>query len=390
MSHTDHTSPAHRSSDANLPQPPPGSESQAAPQSPPREAGSFTVQREEPLPLLDRLREILIETRHMNISPERMRWMYQANPDGAAALWTIRERTSGKLAGFTVGLPRRMIVAGQSRLGWNCADFSVLPAYRTLGLAIRLRRAAREEIDAGRMDLLYAHPNERMQPIHERAGHVGVGSILRYAFVLRAARYVRERVRPPWLGAAAGRIVGATVDPLLYLRSPAGRRRSSVEIQIENAPRFDDRFDRLFADNAGALAVQGVRDARYLHWRYAAHPIYRTQAVVARRDGMLVGYALFTQHEGVAILKDVFPPLGREIVADLVCGLLRYLRSTNAETVSFWALEGNPVATALLELGFLRRPEISQMFAYAATRSSMQSCLFDRRSWHITHGDRDI
>ncbi len=355
-----------------------------------RDQGPFTVQREDPLPLIDPLRDMLIETRHMNISPERMRWMYLDNPDGPAALWTIRERSSGKLAGFTVGVPRRMVAAGQSRFAWNCADFSVLPAYRTLGLALRLRRAAREEIDAGKMDLLYAHPNERMQVIHERAGHVGVGNVLRFAYVLRTGRVIRERVQPPWLGAALGRAMGTVVDPLLHLRSPVCRRQPSLEVRIDPEPRFDERFDELFADNAGASAVLGVRDARYLRWRYSKHPQYAAQAVLALENGRLAGYALFTEHTGASILKDVFPPIGGEALRDLICGLVTHLRQRRVETISFWALEGNPVIPALLELGFLRRPEVSQMFAYAAPASPLQTCLFDRRSWHITHGDRDI
>lgn len=396
MSHTERPAAAHESSPHGMQQPAP--QPNSAPNAAEPVAGAppgigsppFTVQREDPLPLLDRLREVLVETRHMNISPERMRWMYQDNPDGPAALWTIRERSSGTLAGFTVGLPRRMSVAGEVRMAWNCADFSMLPRYRTLGLAIRLRRAAREEIDAGQMDMLYAHPNERMQMIHERAGHIGVGSILRYAYVLRAARYLRERVGPPWLGAAVGRVVGAFADPLLRLRRPLRKGKPNVEIRIEPVPVFDDRFDALYAAHAAAPTVQGVRDARYLNWRYAVHPLYRTQAVLALQDGRLLGYALFTSQSGVAILKDVFPPLARDVVHDLICGLLEHLSRTGAETLSFWALEGNPVAAVLLELGFLRRPEVSQMFSYAAPDSPLRSSLFDRRSWHITHGDRDI
>lgn len=350
----------------------------------------FAVERESAASVLDLARDLLIETRHMDISPRRMQWMYQENPDGPAVVWSLRERSTGKLAGFTAGLPRRMLVRGQPRTAWNCADFSVLPAYRTLGLAVRLRRAAREEVDAGAVDFLYAHPNERMQMIHERAGHTGVGTIVRYAFVLHAARFIREHVRPAALGAAAGWLAGTLADPWLHWRSPAWRQRPAAHIRIEPEPRFDDRFDRLFAERGGELPVVGVRDARYLQWRYGEHPLYRTQAVLAVRDGKLHGFALFTQHDRVAILKDIFPPDDPQLVRDLVVGLVRRLRRTGAETLSFWALEGNPALPALIELGFLRRPEISRMFAYAPAASPLSESLLDHRGWHITHGDRDI
>ena len=102
---------------------------------------SFEV-TEEPL---DRVRgaavSLLNATRRDPIDESRFDWMYRSNPDGPAVLWSVRETGSADLAGFTVALPRRMIVDGELRSAWNCADFSMDPRYRTLGPAIKLRRA---------------------------------------------------------------------------------------------------------------------------------------------------------------------------------------------------------------------------------------------------------
>ena len=54
------------------------------------------------------------------------------------------------MAGFTVAIPRRMRVDGSPCVCWNCADFSVAPKFRVLGVAVKLRRASREGVDAAR------------------------------------------------------------------------------------------------------------------------------------------------------------------------------------------------------------------------------------------------
>src|SRR5579872_5481225 len=106
------------------------------------------------------------QTRRYKRDATRFDWLYFKNPDGPAVLWTVKESATGELAGFTVALPRRMLVDGIVRCCWNCADFSIHPNHRSLGPAIKLRRAAKDAINAGQVDFLYAHPNEQMEVIH--------------------------------------------------------------------------------------------------------------------------------------------------------------------------------------------------------------------------------
>lgn len=340
---------------------------------------SLDTAREEAIAVLD-------ATRRGQIEAVRFDWLYRDNPDGQAVLWAVRKVETGEMAGFTVALPRRMIVDGQMRTCWNGADFSMKPKFRTLGLAMKLRRAAKEGVDGGRVDFLYAHPNEKMALIHSKVGHSPVGRMLRYAKVLRTGPYIEKRAGNRLLAAA----MGAAVDPVLRLAGREFRHRPVHDVQAVDSVRFDDRYDGLFEEAAGRARIVGVRDADYLNWRYADNPLYETRALEARDGNRLRGYLLYTIQDDVANIKDIFPPGDGRVARDLIAGMIRKGRKLGLKSLSVATLEGNPVDPYFAEFGFRRRPEISEMFAYASPDSPWCDMVLDGNAWFLTVGDRDV
>ncbi len=325
-------------------------------------------------------------TRRNPTDEARFDWLYQANPDGEAVLWAIRHAETNEMVGFTVALPRRMLVDGELRTCWNGADFSILPKYRTLGLAMKLRRAAKEGVDAGRVDFLYAHPNERMAVIHAKVGHQPVGRMLRYAKPLRAAPYLHEKLGRGTLAAVAGWVV----DPMLPFGSREWRHRASTEVRLVESPKFDERYDRLFDESARCARAIGVRDGRYLNWRYAENPLYATHALEASEGGRLRGYLLFRVEGDSASIKDVFPPNDEAAARDLIAAMIHGGRRRGLKSASMTTLEGNPWDARFAEFGFRLRPESSEMFGYAPADCAWRDIVLDKQSWFLTVGDRDV
>ncbi len=329
---------------------------------------------------------LLNATRTREMNCRRMEWLYRRNPDGEAVVWTVRSNGGNEVAGFTVALPRRMVVDGQQRVCWNGADFSILPAYRTLGLAIKLRRAAKEAIDSGRVDFLYAHPNERMAVIHARVGHSALGRMVRYARVLRSERYWCDRTKNRVIGSVLGKLT----DPVLRLAGRELRHRRQLAVGVVPDARFDERFDQLFADTADRQRVVGIRDARYLNWRYAENPSYRTHAVIAQEGKRLCGYLLFVVEGDTAHIKDIYPPGDDVVSMDLIATLLQHAYGQGLRSVSVVALESNPVLACFREFGFRQRPGTSQMFVYAHKDSPWRTAVTECGAWFVTVGDRDV
>lgn len=330
---------------------------------------------------------LLEATRRRSVCEARFDWLYRNNPDGPAVLWTLRRRSNGELAGFTAALPRRMRVDGKLYTCWNGADFSMHPRYRTLGPAIKLRRAARDAVDAGQADFLYAHPNERMAAVHARVGHREVGRMVRYAKPLKSALFLQERLG----NRAAAAVLGIAADGLLRVTARELRHRPSIQVQLVSPARFDDRFDQLFERSASSSRVIGVRDARYLAWRYTENPLYETHLLAAESEGQLRGYLLFTVDDHrVGHIKDVFPPGDAAVLRDLVVAAIREGRKQGLKSLSFVALECHPLLSIIPGFGFRLRPGQSRMFAYGPPESALRTILPQPQSWFLAVGDRDI
>jgi len=348
----------------------------------------FQVQEEPLAAVRDEAIALLDMTRKGPIDTARFDWLYKQNPDGPAVLWSVRDGKTGQMAGFTVALPRRVVIDGEQRICWIGADFSMHPKFRTLGPAIKLRRAAKDGVDAGRVDFLYAHPNDRMAKIHERVGHKPVGRMLRYAKVLKTGPYLQRRLKNRLVAGT----LGGVLDVALRFTGRGFRRWLSTNVRLRQTTTFDDRFDRLFAESVNSAHIIGVRDARYLNWRYADNPLYESQLLTAEaeEDGRLRGYLVFTVDEGVGHIKDLFPPGDETVLCDLIAGMIRVGRRLGLTSLSIACLEGNPVLPLLERFGFRLRLGTSRMFAYGSEGRPWSESVTQHAAWFLTVGDRDV
>ncbi|MCG8648421.1 MAG: hypothetical protein MI861_01230 [Pirellulales bacterium] len=341
------------------------------------------VQRES----LDSAREDAIATlkatRSIPVDEYRYRWLYQSNPDGQAVLWAVRDQDSGAMAGFTVCLPRRMTLDGRQVTAWNGADFSILPKFRTLGVALKLRRAAKLEIDDGAAELLYSHPNEKMQVIHEKVGHFCVGRMERYSKPLRLGQKLAPRM-PGWAATAVdatlGRVVTTSVPELVH--------RYQHEVKFAPSLQFNDDYDHLFADTCHQRGLVGVRDQRYLDWRYRQYPDQKFQLIEAFRNGRLAGFLIFLPKQESYLIQDVFGS-DPHTKLDLIVHAVRTARAAGAQSISMTLLEQSELISILQRVGFRLRPDHSHMFTYAAN-DQLQPQIADPKQWLIHVGDRDV
>lgn len=336
---------------------------------------------------LDECCSLLNATREHHSEVGRFDWLYLRNPDGPAIVWLLRESENGAAVGFTAALPRRMSVQGRERICWIGSDFSVLPKYRTLGLAVKLRRAAKDGIDAGRADFLYAHPNERMAVIHARVGHHPTGRMIRLARPLRVGTLVSDRVS----SRAAGRIAGAVLDPVVRWGDGASWSRRRFEFEHLATASFDARVDGLF-DREGRQSetIMGVRDATYLNWRYGANPCARSEVVLASKGNELCGYAIFVRDSDCLSIKDVFPCHRPEVVAGLLEEVRRIGYRTELQSVTMTLLDSNPMVAVLRSQGFRLRPESTEMYTYSRSDREWAPVVANPDLWQLTVGDRDV
>ena len=149
-------------------------------------------------------------------------------------------------------------------------DLAVLPEHRSLGPALMLQQGL---IDAGReqVDVLYGFPNPKAAAVFKRMGYQQATQLVRYARVIRHARYLRTRM-PAWLAPAAGWLLDAAVA-----FRDGWRRWHGPRLRSEWGSRADPRMDALWAKASQGDGVLAVRDSQHAKWRFDDSPLATTR-----------------------------------------------------------------------------------------------------------------
>ena len=197
-------------------------------------------------------------------------WFYLGCPHGAPLLQLLQETRSGQWVGTACAGRRRMRHRGRDLNAGVLVDLAVLPEHRSLGPALMLQQGL---IDAGReqVDVLYGFPNPKAAAVFKRMGYQQATQLVRYARVIRHARYLRTRM-PAWLAPAAGWLLDAAVA-----FRDGWRRWHGPRLRSEWGSRADPRMDALWAKASQGDGVLAVRDSQHAKWRFDDSPLATTR-----------------------------------------------------------------------------------------------------------------
>ncbi len=335
------------------------------------------------------LESLLNRNRCVQVDRRRFEWLYLENPRGKARAWYVIDEKTEEPIAFTCVLPRMVRVDGEDILCWNCGDFSVDMKYRTLGVAIKLRREAKNAVDKGVIAALYAHPNKKMQVIHQRVGHTCIGKMKRYAKIIKADKYVKRYIKYkiPAKGLSSLINTGLMLKDHLLVQ-----KNENYSTEWITGKRFSSEYNELFNELSKYYKILGERTSSYLNWRYEDNPLYSSSRITIRRNGVLQGYIIFTKGEDLSVnIKDMFCIPDGKIIKTMLHELFSGLRKDKMQSVSFVVKENNPLITILQETGFRLRPDDSLIYAHAGEeKQTLKAMWLDGDNWFMTVGDRDV
>jgi hypothetical protein len=336
---------------------------------------------------LEEDRELLIDALFRYLSPyadgSRFTWLYRNNPHGQAKAWIASDMDNGRIVGMASAFPRRVYVDEREALGWVLGDFCIHDRYRSLGPALQLQRACLAGVDSGEVAFCYDFPSTTMLAIYKRLCIDTSTPMVRLAKPLRVDRKVAGLVNWPVLA----RGLSATGNLVLALNDWRLRTGSTVTISTDER-KCGEEFSQLARHIKGRYGVCVQRSAEYLNWRYFANPLRRYAMLTARRDGVLLAYAIFCQHRTDAILVDLFGVDDPVVISSLVHRLLALLREGDIVTVSVPILASHPWVGPLQHLGFRAR-ETSPVVIYALHPLPSSCGVFEGIDWFLMYGDRD-
>ena len=226
-------------------------------------------------------------------------WYYLHNAEGAPEVTFLRHPAETGPVGVATLAPRRMRLDGQALVAGGLFDFVVSAGHRSLFPALFLQRMLRQRGVESRA-LVFGLPNPRSIGVVRRAGYTLLGVKERRVRVLRSAAYL-ARYLPPVLA----RIAGAVIDRARFAAA-ALRAASRPGFAGAWVARPDARFDALWERSALEGVLMGVRDARFLAWRFNDCPFYAHEffTLADPGSGRLLAYAACRPQERALLVSD--------------------------------------------------------------------------------------
>ena len=317
----------------------------------------------------------------------RFEWSYFNNPYGVPRAWLVIDKLSSRTIGMVAAFPRKFKVNGSTVLAWNGGDTSINKEYRTLGVALKLRRAIKACVDRREMDFLYSYPVDRMRIVLEKIGHKTIGSFIRHGLVMRTDLIVEK-----FLGRSkANRFLSGVTNilPPMQWSHRFADRSYCVWQQPDNC--FGDEYDELYQRASLRYNILTVRDARFLDWRFNQNPLTSKFKIFRlEKNGELQGYAIIGFERKSARIFDILIDGDRFAIRTMLLGLIRRLREMGVYTLALRATATSPILAEAKPLGFVfKDPENSGVALYAADLTYL-SLLADEKNWFMTQADRDV
>jgi len=305
-------------------------------------------------------------------------WFYGACPWGEPLLQVLAHAPSSTDVGVAAAGPRRMLRDGAAIEAGVLVDLAVLPEHRSLGPALMLQQALIDAADS-RFELLYGFPNPKAVPVFKRVGYVHLADCVRYARVVRHARYVERR-----MPRAIARLGAPFVDAGVALRDRA-RSWGDARLTPSWHSSIGDEVDGLWNRSRPTSGIAAVRDREFLAWRFERGPLATPRYLLLHAsDGTLAAWFACTLEDGMLHVRDFWSTAGiAGMERECVDALLHAARGAGVETVSVEIAGPAARVAGWLAAGFEergRRPVFGRWRGGATV---------DAASLHLTSADED-
>jgi GNAT superfamily N-acetyltransferase len=325
-------------------------------------------------------------------------WKYDDNPDGPAIARVAVEApgappagsagSPGRVAGAYAYMPRRFLRDGQPAVLMQASDAMTDDAWRGRGIFTGLDQLVAAQAGEQGIRLAFAYSGRQSLSGFLRNGWRIIGHASMYR---RSFRHRRALLRVP----RVGRVAALAAPTLDAYSSWKDRRRLPAPgaSELRRIERFDAAVERLFAAAAPRVGLVGVRDARWLNWRYVDTPSRRHECYGLYRDDHLRAYVVAELADGQAQLIDHLAEDG-DARATLLAGFTALARERGLDEASALLFPHDAAVPVLAELGWrgpLRRKPFRDIFPFIvrACRADASVEDFGMTRWHLADGDRD-
>lgn len=320
-----------------------------------------------------------------------LHWWLRDNPYFTKKGFSAKLAMDGqKIAGHYGYTPVGLWMQGAVHRAFWAGNLVVDEAYRRQGIGGQLIAALRDEGEIG-LDL---GASPIAEPMLVKEGWWHLGALHRWVGVLDASRA---------RGIAADQsAIGACVLPRLM-------QNTDEKYEIRPIERFNSEHDVFWEIRRKTIACATNREAAYLNWRYADHPVFKYKMYEICKGNDIQGYAIMREEQAQGIEQEITVMRVVDMLAHpgyeepLLRHLMRKAQDSGAVLMDFFCASAR-YGAVLEKYGFKREPwsgRIARLFSpvvlskwpisfnVIATNTAAGSELPSQEEWYVTTGDGD-
>jgi len=314
-------------------------------------------------------------------------WLYKENPHGEALTWLVIHHRNGTIIGATSIFPRRVWFRDGITLGCCGGDTLVDPMFRRRGIATELHRVSRPGAAEAGIRFQYGLPNTANTGAHLKAASYFPGSFQEIRILLRIDPVINKVNLGGILPAGLLRLGSG----MLWLHiKPKLSRSTDWDKNIKVVSEFDKRFDKLMESVTPAFNICGVRDSRYLNWRYFKSPRRVHTILGYEEQGILHGFAALEFYNDRCYLFDFFIRKEDELVERFISCLIRFVMSKGSHMLTWTANPAGPYVKNFLQCAFrIRKGTNLPLEVHVPNEDRDLEYLTKLENWYLDYADFD-
>jgi hypothetical protein len=340
-----------------------------------------------------KINKLFNEIFKINRSIEEWFWKFRKNPLHDIDLTVIAEYR-GEIVGQYPLLP---LLFKYNNTILKCAtavDNFVHPSFRggIRGVQSKMYDYHKEICRKEGMSFAFGFPNREHYIFGKRILKYGDLGQIRVLFRrLNWNLAIKERF--PWIPDSLLKIVQSISSTGFKLLIQSGYHNDLKGMRVFEVDSFDERFDAFWDRVKEKYNIMGVRNEKYLNWRYKK-PGADYKVIVAENGEELNGYVVIELRREAEEVKGHIVDLLAVDGADSILikeALLRFI-SKKVDFILCWMLPHTAAYASLLEFGFIEKsdfPPLNVVYTIYDNEIIDDAFLKDQKNWYLTMADSD-
>jgi len=311
-------------------------------------------------------------------------WKYMQRPHRLGPIIITTENNHGEIIGSLSLIPHHFMINNvMDRIG-ILGDIAVTNMWRRHGIGQRMFRYLLEAEEAKTLRANFVMPNEAAANALAQSNWMTINNMEKYVKLIDVEKRIGNIIKSRWLL----KIIAIILNHALKALTIETYMTSVVGYSGEAANEFDEQFDILWNSVDKSGMIFGVRNKRYLTWRYANHPAKIYKIFMLKQKSRLCGYIVYHINNDSCYIDDVLFLNGRSLQFYLFVYFLKYIKSSNITEIILTMNNNDYFNLPLILFGFIKRPNKWNIMVSVDDKKNIDH-LLNGRSWYITQGDKD-